>query len=342
VLNVNDVVESVEQLLIRTLGEHVELITDLADNLHPVLADPGQIEQVLINLAVNAQARGHVRIYSEPGLGTVVTALLPVTRQDATPAAPPPAERQRGHGETVLVVEDETAMREVTRRILARNGYHVIAVASGHDALTALTRHLEHIDVLLTDVILPHMQGSELEDLQPDLRPDGASGWRMLAAPARGGRNPGALAALGDHRLKATPARLEAALTGRFRGIDAVAAGMLPELTGDLTAKITRLGGQITRLPGQIPGIRGAGTGRRDSSRCGSGAPPSRYGAASRRRTSAHPDSHVAPTRKGWCPQPRPLPRDLRRAACRAKPGTHPAHGRGRTGTSLRGRPRIQ
>ena len=55
VLNLNDVVLSVEQLLIRTLGEHVELITDLAADLPPVLADPGQIEQVLVNLAVNAR-----------------------------------------------------------------------------------------------------------------------------------------------------------------------------------------------------------------------------------------------------------------------------------------------
>jgi len=161
VLNLNDVVQSVEQLLIRTLGEHIELIADLTAGLPSVLADPGQIEQVLVNLAVNArdampqggkliiqtastridqgdrtgqgglpppgryvalkvsdtgtgipkdvldrvfepffstkpkgegtglglatvhgiitQAGGHVRIYSEPGLGTSLTALLPVT-----------------------------------------------------------------------------------------------------------------------------------------------------------------------------------------------------------------------------------------------------------------------
>ncbi len=162
VLNVNDVVESVEQLLLRTLGEHIELVTDLAEGLPMVLADPGQIEQVLVNLAVNArdamprggklviqtastdideaaatghaglspgryvalkvsdtgtgipkdviervfepffstkpkgegtglglatvygiitQAGGHVRLYSEPGIGTILTALLPVTKK---------------------------------------------------------------------------------------------------------------------------------------------------------------------------------------------------------------------------------------------------------------------
>ena len=55
VLNLNDVIEGVEQLLLRTLGEHVELSTDLAAGLGPVLADRGQIEQVLVNLAVNAR-----------------------------------------------------------------------------------------------------------------------------------------------------------------------------------------------------------------------------------------------------------------------------------------------
>jgi two-component system, cell cycle sensor histidine kinase and response regulator CckA len=272
VLNINDVVGSVEQLLIRTLGEHIELITDLAGDLDLVLADPGQIEQVLVNLAVNArdampgggkltihtastdidqtasaglppgryvalkvsdtgagmpkevldrvfepffstkpkgegtglglatvygiisQAGGHVRIYSEPGIGTIVTALLPslnsVTQQTAAAALAPPAEPQRGHGEIVLVVEDEAAMREVTRRILDRNGYHVVAAASGHDALNILTSKLERIDVLLTDVIMPHMQGKELADrvrvLQPAARVVFMSGYTQGLLGAQG------------------------------------------------------------------------------------------------------------------------------------------------------------
>jgi len=279
VLNVNDVVESVEQLLIRTLGEHIELITDLAEGLPLVLADPGQIEQVLVNLAVNArdamprggklviqtastdideiaaaghagltvspgryvavkvsdtgtgiprdvmervfepffstkpkgegtglglatvygiitQAGGHVRIYSEPGIGTILTALLPVTEQAPTAAtAPPPAETQRGHGEIILVVEDEAAMREVTRRILDRNGYHVVAAASGKEALHILASELEHIDVLLTDVIMPHMQGKELADkicfLQPTAQVVFMSGYTQGLLGAQGVLEPG-------------------------------------------------------------------------------------------------------------------------------------------------------
>jgi two-component system cell cycle sensor histidine kinase/response regulator CckA len=277
VLNVNDVVEGVERLLIRTLGEHIELITDLAEGLPLILADPGQIEQVLVNLAVNArdamprggklviqttstdideiaaaghaglppgryvamkvsdtgtgiprdvmervfepffstkpkgegtglglatvygiitQAGGHVRIYSEPGMGTTLTALLPVTEQAPTAAtAPPPAETQRGHGEIILVVEDEAAMREVTRRILDRNGYHVVAAASGKEALHILASELEHIDVLLTDVIMPHMQGKELADkicfLQPTAHVVFMSGYTQGLLGAQGVLEPG-------------------------------------------------------------------------------------------------------------------------------------------------------
>jgi PAS domain S-box-containing protein len=274
-LSVNDVVESVEQLLVRTLGEHVELITDLAGDLGPVLADPGQIEQVLVNLAVNArdgmpgggkltiqttnteidetvadhaelspgryvavkvsdtgtgipkdvldrvfepffttkpkgegsglglatvygiitQAAGHVRIYSEPGVGTIVTALLPITEQHPAAAAEPRAEPERGHGETVLVVEDETAMREVTRRILARNAYHVVAAGSGHEALSLLASELEHIDVLLTDVVMPHMQGRELAEkirvLQPGAKVLFMSGYTQGLLGAQGVLEPG-------------------------------------------------------------------------------------------------------------------------------------------------------
>ena len=274
VLNINDVVASVEQLLIRTLGEHIELITDLAAGLPPVLADPGQVEQVLLNLAINArdamprggklvintastivddtasqaqlppgqyvalkvsdtgtgipkdvldrvfepffttkpkgegtglglatvygiitQAGGHVRIYSEPGLGTSLTALLPVTEQDITPAAPPQAEPRHGHGQIVLVVEDEPAMREVTRRILDRNGYQVVAAASGAEALDVLASQVDHIDVLLTDVIMPRMQGKELADkiriLQPAARVVFMSGYTQGLLGAQGVLEPG-------------------------------------------------------------------------------------------------------------------------------------------------------
>jgi two-component system, cell cycle sensor histidine kinase and response regulator CckA len=273
-LNLNDVVTGVEQLLLRTLGEHVELITDLASDLPLVLADSGQIEQVLVNLAVNArdampgggkltiqttsaqvgepaaaqaavpvgryvmlkvsdtgcgiprdvldrvfepffstkpkgegtglglatvygiitQAGGNVRIYSEPGIGTTLTAYLPVTSAEAA-CAPAPAAAQPGSGQIVLVVEDEPALREVTRRMLADNGYHVTAVGGGLEALAALTSQLDHIDLLLTDVIMPQMQGKELAAkvlaLHPGARVVFMSGYTQGLLSAQGVLEPG-------------------------------------------------------------------------------------------------------------------------------------------------------
>jgi PAS domain S-box-containing protein len=251
VLNLNEVVMGVLQLLQRTLGEHVELATDLGQGLDLVLADPGQVEQILVNLAVNArdampgggkltiltanvdvdeayavtranlapgryvglnitdtgtgmpsevidrafdpffttkpkgegtglglatvygiisQAGGNIRIYSEPGLGTTITVLLPVT--DRAPVAPGglPSALVGGNNELVLVVEDETALREVTRRTLADNGYQVIVAASGHEAIEAAAG-VPSLDMLVTDVIMPGMQGREVAERISALHP---------------------------------------------------------------------------------------------------------------------------------------------------------------------------
>jgi PAS domain S-box-containing protein len=251
-LNLNDVIASVEQLLIRTLGEHVELKTKLAPGLCAVLTDPGQIEQVLVNLAVNARdampaggtlmvetttadidashaasrvglppgqyacmkigdtgtgmprevidrafepffttkpkgegtglglatvygivsrAGGYVQIYSEPGVGTTFTILLPATGQEVQ--LEPAAEQKpaKGAGETVLIVEDEPAMREVTHRILSRAGYNVMTAANGREAIEIVTHYPGDIDVLLTDVIMPQMPGKEAAERIRALRP---------------------------------------------------------------------------------------------------------------------------------------------------------------------------
>ena len=275
VLNLNEVVASVQQLLVRTLGEHVELTIALDGDLRPVLADPGQIEQVLVNLAVNArdampsggrltietrntqvdgayaggrpslvpgwyvglkvsdtgtgmpqevidrafepffttkpkgqgtglglataygiitQARGALRIYSEPGLGTTVNVLLPTTEQ-ASEEETPLAEPAPGTGQTVLVVEDEGALRQVTRRLLSRNGYQVLAAAGGQAALDLLASHRGLIAVLLTDVVMPKMQGREVAErvraLQPDTRVLYMSGYTAGLLSEQGVLEPG-------------------------------------------------------------------------------------------------------------------------------------------------------
>lgn len=84
---------------------------------------------------------------------------------------PEPQPQPGGAGGTVLIVEDEPAMREVTRRILSRSGYTVIAPATGHEAIEIAASHTGDIDVLLTDVVMPQMLGKEAAERIRALRP---------------------------------------------------------------------------------------------------------------------------------------------------------------------------
>jgi PAS domain S-box-containing protein len=253
VLDLNTVVSGIEQLLHRTLGEHIDLVTALDPALWPVLADPGHVEQVLVNLAVNArdampgggklvidtenvvvdgtyaearpglepgryarlrvsdtgsgmdrdtlarvfepffttkprgqgtglglatvygivtQAGGHPELYSEPGMGTTFTALLPATESVA--AAPEPARSAPApsRGETVLVVEDETSLRQMVSRILGRHGYRVRVATTARDALEQASDLDEPIHLLLTDMVMPTMLGREVAARAKAIRPD--------------------------------------------------------------------------------------------------------------------------------------------------------------------------
>jgi CheY-like chemotaxis protein len=87
-------------------------------------------------------------------------------------AGPTPGQEPGGgRGETVLIVEDKPAMREVIRRILSRSGYQVIAATSGHEAIEIAASHVGDIDVLLTDVVMPRMLGKEAAERIRALRP---------------------------------------------------------------------------------------------------------------------------------------------------------------------------
>jgi PAS domain S-box-containing protein len=253
VLDLDTVVTGVEEMLHRTIGDHIELVITLGGNLWPILADPGKLEQILVNLAVNArdampaggtltidtsnitvdadtiaggskaqpgrnvrlrvgdtgggmtadviehvfepffttkeegagtglglatvygivgQADGDIQIYSEPGIGTTFSIMLPVTAEVATApvAAAVPCQRTP-NGETVLVVENQDALREVTKRIFTRNGYQVITAANGLEALDIARGHPGDIHLLLTDVVMPRMHGMEVAEKVRVIKP---------------------------------------------------------------------------------------------------------------------------------------------------------------------------
>ncbi|MEX5633419.1 hybrid sensor histidine kinase/response regulator [Parafrankia sp. FMc2] len=275
-LDLNEIVHDMEQLLRRTLGEHVELHTYADPELWPALADVGQIEQVLVNLAVNArdamtgggtltidtsnvrvdqdtaalkpglrpgryvhlrvsdsgtgmypevmarafepffttkakgegsglglatvygiitQAGGHVEIISTVNVGTTVSALLPAIEGEVPLAEELPASGELFGRETIMVVEDEPAMRELTRRILARNGYQVVIARSGPEAISLASTTRDEIHLLLTDVVMPQVLGREVAERisrrRPQLRVLYMSGYAYPILAQNGTLEPG-------------------------------------------------------------------------------------------------------------------------------------------------------
>jgi PAS domain S-box-containing protein len=303
VLSLNDIITGVAEMLRRSIGEHVELVTSLADRLWLVLADPGQIEQVLVNLAVNArdampgggtltidtgnftvddaaiaggsparlgrnvrlrvsdtgtgmpadvvdhafepffttkdegagtglglatvygilaQADGHIRIYSEPGTGTTFSITLPVTDQAAIPVPEPASYHRTPKGETVLLVEDAAALREVTERIFTRHGYHVLTAASGPEALDLARQHRGEIHLLVTDVVMPHMLGKEVAEKMSAIKPEievlYMSGYARPVLASQGRLDPGVALVEKPFSETALLAAAAQVLNGHFRG----------------------------------------------------------------------------------------------------------------------------
>ncbi len=251
VIDLNSVVADMNTLLRRLIGENIDLVSSLEPSLCKIKADPGQIEQVLMNLVVNArdamprggkltiktsnavldqtskslpstkpgrflmltvsdtgvgmdaetrkrvfepffttkeigkgtglglatvygivkQSGGNIVVYSELGQGTTFKIYLPVAddfvTDDEEVKAP---EVPRGHG-TILLVEDEELVRTLAREILETNGYEVVSAANGVEALRVCAGYEGHIDLLITDVVMPQMGGRELAERLVELRP---------------------------------------------------------------------------------------------------------------------------------------------------------------------------
>jgi two-component system cell cycle sensor histidine kinase/response regulator CckA len=251
-LDLNSLVLDLERMLQRVIGEDIHLITKLAVNLNSIIADPGHIEQVVLNMTVNArdampgggkliletsnvcldeeyvrshltpeagdyvmlavtdngvgidaetrthlfepffttkergkgtglglstsygiikQNGGDIWVDSEPGQGTTFRIYLPVASH--VPAAP----QQRPEttvllgDETVLLVEDEAGVRTILEAMLRRHGYRVLSCGSPDEALEICARHLDTIHLLVTDMIMPGMNGRQLSEKVVDLRP---------------------------------------------------------------------------------------------------------------------------------------------------------------------------
>lgn len=241
-LNPNEVIEHMEKMLQRLIGENVELVTELAPEIATIRSDRGQLEQVIMNLVVNArdsmpnggkitietddvsideteaarlnvsagdfvkttisdigsgmdeetmshifepffttkeqgegtglglatvhgiveQSSGAIQVSSEIGKGSAFDVLLPVAKEsEEAEREEAPSGETRG-SETLLLVEDEEMVRQLVARVLRDLGYEVFETSSGDEALSFVDTLDRSIDLLVTDVVMPGMSGSEL------------------------------------------------------------------------------------------------------------------------------------------------------------------------------------
>jgi CheY-like chemotaxis protein len=248
VIRVRDALTTVQRLLAKLIGEHVELVIGADPDLWPTLIDPAQLEQVLMNLAVNARDAmprggrltihasnvpsdprvdelgadhvlirvadtghgmddetrrhvfdpffttkevgqgtglglaivhgvvekhgGRVTVQSAPGQGTEFGIYLP--RAEEGPALAPRgrhSDAPKGH-ERVLLVEDEGPVRALAVRILEHQGYTVLSARNGEEALEAVRASREPIALVITDVVMPKLDGQALATRLKALRPE--------------------------------------------------------------------------------------------------------------------------------------------------------------------------
>ena len=279
VLDLNAVIRGIDGLLRRLIGEHIELAATLAPALGTVKADQGQIEQVILNLAVNArdamtpgggrltletrdvdlgpdygvrhgrprsgphvmlsvsdtgcgmdaavqahlfepffttkeqgkgtglglatvygivkQSDGDIWAYSEAGIGSTFKIYLPRLEEapQERPAEAAPGDPLRAGHETLLVVEDSEITRRLLKEILSQRGYRLLLAADGEEALRLDAEHVEPIHLLLTDVVMPRLNGRELArrlaPRRPGLKVLFMSGYTQEAIAKHGILDPG-------------------------------------------------------------------------------------------------------------------------------------------------------
>ncbi len=177
-------------LLGEVLGEHVPVVTRQVEGLWPVQADPSLLKQAIVNIALNARDA-----MPELGHGTTVTVVLPVAAGSQWPTAEHQGRAMEPAG-TVLVIDDEAAIREVAHRVLTSAGYRVVTAVNGHEALRLLGDPEMTADLVLTDVVMPGMTGAafaaQAHASRPDLPVLFMSGYEPQGAAAEGWPDPGA------------------------------------------------------------------------------------------------------------------------------------------------------
>ena len=254
VVDLNVALQDIEPMLRRLIGENIDIVARPDPGLGRVRADPGQFEQILVNLAVNArdamprggslifetanvdldetfvrthpgavcgphvrlavsdtghgmdsrtvsrifepffttkprgkgtglglatvygivkQSGGMIDVYSEPGHGTSFKIYLPRVDEDASPREGRGEDEEfPGGSETILLVEDDDALRELIREMLAESGYTVLDASGPEQGLAVARSHAGAIDLFMTDVILPRMSGGELATRLQAARPE--------------------------------------------------------------------------------------------------------------------------------------------------------------------------
>lgn len=253
VIRLNTLVADMRTLLERMLGEDIVLRTTFEPELHPVIADENQFEQLIVNLAINArdamprggileietsnidippdyaashpgapsgpcvlltitdtglgmdelvktqifepffttkepgkgtglglaivygivkQSGGDISVISQPNHGAIFQILLPASTTVANvPGASHSAPITIGGRETILLVEDDPLVRTLVQTVLRQQGYTILEATHGHDALAVAHSHPTPIDLLLTDVVMPHMNGRELAEQMLQVSP---------------------------------------------------------------------------------------------------------------------------------------------------------------------------